>query len=150
MINLPQIPTDLDTTYNMCFGCGRDNPIGLKLSFQWDGKTARAEFFPREEHQGWQGYVHGGIVACLLDEAMAYAAHYSGVNCVTARMEVRLRQMVKVNEPLILTSSVSKQNRRLIETKATVSLRDGTAIAEGTSTLFIISARKEPLKNGKK
>ena len=57
----------------MCFVCGKDNPIGLKLRFDWDGKTARAEFTPTELYQGWQGVVHGGIIAVMLDEVAAWA-----------------------------------------------------------------------------
>ncbi len=59
-----------------CFGCGRKNPIGLKLKFQWDGKTATAEFAAGENHQGWPGIVHGGIIFSILDEAMAYVPYY--------------------------------------------------------------------------
>jgi len=144
MVTWPQISLDTDRGYSMCFGCGQSNPIGLKLSFQWDGKTARAEFTPGELHQGWSGFVHGGIITCLLDEAMAYAALFSGVYGVTAKMQVRLRRLALVGEPLIITSSIIKRTKRLVETEAAVSLKDGTPIADGTSTQFVIKTREEP------
>lgn len=151
MINWPQIPiNEINDHYNMCFGCGSNNPIGLKLSFQRDGDAVRAEFVPGEVHQGVPGYVHGGIITCLLDEAMANAAHHNGVDCVTAKMEVRLRQMARVGEPLVLTSSISKQNRKLVQTRASVALKDGTVIAEGTSTLFVVNRRRESLSDAGK
>jgi acyl-coenzyme A thioesterase PaaI-like protein len=52
----------------MCFVCGIDNPIGLKLAFytQDDG-SVMAHFSPRPEHQGYPGYLHGGIATTLLD-----------------------------------------------------------------------------------
>ena len=127
--------------YRMCFGCGHDNPIGLKMSFQWDGKTARAEFTPTKYYQGWSGVVHGGIITCLLDEAMGYAALFEGMNCVTAKMQVKLRRPASIDEPLIITSSTIKKTRKLIKTKATISLKDGTLIAEGTATQFVINTR---------
>ncbi len=139
MVTWPQISVDTDR-YSMCFGCGQENPIGLKLSFQWDGKTARAEFTPSELHQGWSGFVHGGIITCLLDEAMAYAALFSGVNCATARMQVRLRRLALVGEPLTITSSITKKTRKVVEAKAAISQKDGTLIAEGTATQFIINS----------
>ena len=142
MVTWPQISLDIDRGYRMCFGCGPDNPIGLKLSFQWDGKTARAEFTPGEVHQGWSGLVHGGIITCLLDEAMGYAAVFSGVYGVTAKMQVRLRRIALVGEPLVITSSIIKKTKRLIEAEAAVSLKDGTPIAEGTSTQFVVSTNK--------
>jgi len=142
MITWPRMPLDTDRGYSMCFGCGQSNPIGLKLNFQWDGKTARAEFTPGELYQGWSGFVHGGIITCILDEAMAYAALFGGVSCVTAKMQVRLRRLALVGELLIVTSSITKKTRRLVETKAGVSLKDGTPVADGTSTQFVVNTNE--------
>ena len=137
MTTWPQISIDTDRGYSLCFGCGQKNPIGLKLSFQWDGKTARAEFTPTKFYQGWAGFVHGGIVTAILDEAMGYAASSGGANCVTASIQARLKRMALIDEPLIITSSITKKTRKLVKTKANISLKDGTLIAEGTSTQFI-------------
>ena len=141
MKNWPQIPVDTEKGYRLCFGCGRDNPIGLKLSFQWDGKTARAEFTPTKFYQGWSGLVHGGIIMSILDEAMAYAALFEGMNCVTAKMQVNLKRPASIDEPLIITASTVKKTRKLVEAKATISLADGTLIAEGTATQFVINTK---------
>ncbi len=147
MTTWPQISIDTDRDYNLCFGCGQDNPIGLKLSFQWDGKTARAEFSPTEFYQGWPGMVHGGIVICLLDEAMSYAVIFEGMHCVTAKIQVKLRRPASINEPLVITSSVTRKTRKLVETRAVVSLMDGTMIAEGAATHFVAnSANREGKK----
>ena len=141
MKNWPQISVDTDKGYTMCFGCGLDNPIGLKLNFQWHGKTARAEFTPTKSYQGWAGLVHGGIIICILDEAMGYAALFGGMNCVTAKVQVKLKRLIPIDEPLIITSSIIKKTRKLVETKAAISLKDGTLIAEGTATQFVINTR---------
>jgi len=111
------------------------------LSFQWDGKTARAEFTPTEFYQGWAGLVHGGIIICILDEAMAYAALFEGMNCVTVKMQVKLSHLAPIDEPLIITSSTIKKTRKLVEAKAAISLKDGTLIAEGTATQFVINTK---------
>ena len=147
MKNWPQISVDTEKGYSLCFGCGRDNPIGLKLSFQWDGKTARAEFTPTKLYQGWSGLVHGGIIMSILDEAMAYAALFEGVNCVTAKMQIKLSRLAPIDEPLIITSSTIKKTRKLVESKAAISLKDGTLIAEGTATQFVINTRTGEIIN---
>jgi acyl-coenzyme A thioesterase PaaI-like protein len=139
----PKVDLDTFKEYKMCFGCGKSNPIGLKLSFAWDGKVASAEFIPNENHQGWSKYVHGGILFCLLDEAMGWAAVYSGTNNVTARFSARLKRMVQVGEPLIITCWVSRSTKKLLETEAKIELKDGTVIAEGKSTQFVVSLRGE-------
>ena len=141
MKNWPQISVDIEKGYTQCFGCGQDNPIGLKLSFQWDGKTARAEFTPTKLYQGWAGLVHGGIIMSILDEAMAYAALFEGMNCITAEMRVKLRRLAPIDEPLIITASTIKKTRKLVEAKAAISLTDGTPIAEGTATQFVINTK---------
>ena len=137
----PQMFIDADSDYRQCFGCGQDNPIGLKLSFQWDGKTARAEFIPGEFYQGWPGLVHGGITICLLDEAMGWAVMFQGMNCVTARMQVKLSRLTSINEPLVVTASITRKTRKVVETKAVVTLRDGTLIAEGTAKHFVANSQ---------
>jgi acyl-coenzyme A thioesterase PaaI-like protein len=142
MVTWPQISLGISGDYPLCFGCGQDNPIGLKLKFHWDGKTARAEFTPQEFYQGWPGLVHGGILICLLDEAMTYAAVFEGVNGVTARLQVDLKRPAAINEPLVVTSVLTRKSRKLVETRATVVLRDGTPVAEGTATHYVVSSRR--------
>jgi len=134
----PKVPIDPSVGWDMCFACGEDNPIGLKLKVKWDGKTAKTEFIPNKYHQGWGGIVHGGILTTLLDEAMGYAALYQGLFCVTAKMQARLRRPASIDEPLIITGSVTNDTRKLLETKATITLKDGTTVAEATATMFIL------------
>ena len=131
--------TDLDE--GMCFGCGQRNPIGLKLKFQRDGDGIRAEFTPAAVYQGWPGFVHGGILACLLDEAMSNVVYTIGTTCITASLEIRLRQPVEVAVPLVITASVTRHGRRVIETAAKVCLRDGTILAESTAKQFVVSEK---------
>ena len=137
MSTLPQVSINSD--YSWCFGCGQNNPIGLKLSFRRDGNTVQAEFTPGRLYQGWPEIVHGGIIASILDEAMSYAVHFEGMTFVTARMEVKFKRPAPIAEPLVITSSITRKTRRLVETKATISLRDGTVVAEGTATQFIVN-----------
>ena len=139
----PQIAINVDREYSQCFGCGQNNPIGLKLSFRQDGKTARAEYTPSQLYQGWPGLVHGGILSCILDEAMGWVVMLQGINCVTAEMQVKLKRPVQINKPLTITSSITRQTRKLIKSKAAISLEDGTLIAEGTATQFVVDSQNK-------
>lgn len=147
MTNWPQVSIDTEKAFNMCFACGQKNPIGLKLNFDWDGKAARAEFTPNKFHQGWSGLVHGGIISCLLDEAMSYAALFEGVNSLTAKMQTRFRRPVQIDEPLIITASLTKKTRKLVEAKAEILLKDSTPVADSIATLFILNQREERPKS---
>jgi len=136
MADRRQIAISFDSSDGLCFGCGQNNPIGLKLDFKWDSRTARAEFTPDGFHQGWPGIVHGGIIAAMLDEAMGQAILFSGLNCVTAQMQVNYKQPILTGDKLVITGSISKNNRRLVEAEAKVSLPDSTVMAEG-SAIFV-------------
>ena len=138
MVDLPKVNIDTDLHKNQCFGCGPHNPIGLKLTFDIDGDTLRTECTPAAVYQGWPGLVHGGILTLILDEAMNNVTYLTGTPCITASMNIRLRQPVKVEETLYITAKITKRNRKLIESRARICLKDGTVIAESTSKQFVV------------
>lgn len=55
---------------NMCFVCGTKNKAGLKLNFEVKDEIIKAEFIPDKRLQGFEGIVHGGIVAAVLGLAV--------------------------------------------------------------------------------
>jgi acyl-coenzyme A thioesterase PaaI-like protein len=82
----------------MCFLCGRQNPIGLKLDFYEDHEAnqVRVEITVPEIYQGYPGVVHGGIVAAMLDEVAGRAVLIGGSDedlMATLRLTVRYRRL---------------------------------------------------------
>ena len=120
-----------------CFGCGIDNPHGLQLKFKWDGKSARAEFIPLKAHQGWPGFVHGGLLATMLDEAAGWSALGKGIDMVTARMEILYRNPARIGIPLIITGTITRENSKRFEAYSTINTKNGTLIAECNSVYII-------------
>jgi acyl-coenzyme A thioesterase PaaI-like protein len=100
-------------TRHYCFGCGADNPHGLKLDFRIENKRAVAEFQPRAEHQGYPGLVHGGLIATALDEAMGWAMYTLGVWAVTGKMEVKYRQSLPLDSKATVSGEVVRNARWL-------------------------------------
>ena len=137
MVVIPKVTLNSDLNEGFCFGCGCNNPIGLKLKFVKEGDAVKAEFTPDKAHQGWPGLLHGGILGCLLDEAMSNAAYATGNTCVTASITIRQRQPIKVEVPLLVTARVTRHRKKLIETEGQVCLKDGTVVAESTAKQFI-------------
>lgn len=123
--------------FPMCFGCGKENPVSLKLRFVKNGDEARCECVISEFYQGWRGYAHGGIIFTILDEAMAYA-FYPEITGVTAKTEVRIRQPVPIGVPLEVTGRVVKKTRKIFTTAAEIMLRDGTVLAECTAQVYVV------------
>jgi uncharacterized protein (TIGR00369 family) len=141
MLNFPEFTPNKDTSH--CFGCGTENAIGLKLKFTWDEKshTASADFTPDERLQGWSGFVHGGISACVMDEAMGWVGMFAGANNVTARLQVRYRKMIAIGHTYKVSCTIIKQTNRLIETRAAITDNEGTVLTEATSTQYILGSQ---------
>ncbi|MFY9689652.1 MAG: hypothetical protein WAJ86_06935, partial [Candidatus Acidiferrales bacterium] len=73
---------------NHCFGCGGANARGMQLTFEQDDSARRIKgmFRVGAEYQGAAGFVHGGIIATLLDEVMAKVSRFSSEHAVTAEL----------------------------------------------------------------
>lgn len=85
----------------MCFACGPENPIALGLKFKQIAENkVKAEFQPSENHQGYNGIIHGGLTATLLDEAMAYVVGFKGIKAFTAELNIRFRKAIEIGKPL--------------------------------------------------
>lgn len=125
----------------VCFACGQENPIGLRLRFRQDGEGIRAEFTPGPEYQGYEGVLHGGIIAAALDDAMANLFHMKGQETMTARLEVRYRREAPIGTPLIVSARVLGDRGRLFTAEATLTLPDGTRLADARGTLVRGSGR---------
>ncbi len=100
--------------YAHCFACGRGNPIGMHLDgfARVDGEVV-VSFTPRPEYAGFDGVLHGGIVATALDEIMAWSAMLDAGSLVyTGTMELRYRKVAPVDAEYELRGRVDEQRGR--------------------------------------
>ena len=122
---------------NRCFGCGPANSGGLHLEFfiAQDGSVVCpatiAEIF-----EGPTGYLHGGIIATLLDETMSKAVRAQGVTAMTRRLEVDYRRPVPSGKPIRMEGRVVRSEGRKCWTEAKIVDSEGILLAHG-SGLFI-------------
>ncbi|MGO9679102.1 MAG: PaaI family thioesterase [Candidatus Sulfotelmatobacter sp.] len=77
IIPMPSKSHGHDTRYmklqkNYCFVCGMDNPDGMRLKFILDEarQTFVCRFHLSKRYTGPPGHCHGGVIACILDDAM--------------------------------------------------------------------------------
>ncbi|UCE78893.1 MAG: PaaI family thioesterase [Nitrospiraceae bacterium] len=119
-----------------CFVCGSKNPHGLHLVFRsQDGKIS-AEFVPQKSCQGFKDLVHGGIISCVLDEAMMKAVLSQGMEAVTVELIVRLQNPLYVGNRALIEAEIKKTGNRLIETAARIRKEGGTVVAEAKAKLL--------------
>ncbi len=113
----------------MCFGCGPENPIGLRLTFAWVADRYETHWTPLAAHQGWAGRAHGGIVALVLDEILSRAALTThGLDWVTAELTTRLVRPARIGVPLVGRSWVQSAHSRLIVCAGEVREAEGGAL----------------------
>ncbi len=84
-----------------------------------------------DDYVGWSDKVHGGIIATLLDEVMAWAPSSYDSWAVTAEMSVRYRSPANPGELLTATGRVAERRRRIFEVVGEVRGADDRVIAEG-------------------
>ena len=118
----------------MCFCCGRDNPIGLHLHFDYDGEYVWTSFTPAEVHQGYPGIMHGGIAYAILDEVIGRTAIAHDLWVVTAKMGIRYRQPVPLDQPLRARGEILDRKRRMVTARGEILLADGSVAVEALGT----------------
>jgi acyl-coenzyme A thioesterase PaaI-like protein len=116
----------------MCFVCGMENPIGLRASFyeDVDGRVI-LKYTPREEHQGYPGFVHGGIISALMDEAIGRVVTSRDIWAVTAKLELKFRKPVPLGEEFTIVGELLRLRPRSFEARGELRLADGTLAVEG-------------------
>jgi acyl-coenzyme A thioesterase PaaI-like protein len=122
----------------MCFACGMQNPVGLRMRFADDGAgEVRAEYTVPAHFQGYPGLVHGGIVTAMLDEVVGRVSMIDDPNhfMMTVKIEVKFRQPVPVETPLTIVGRILRRRGRLMTAHSALHLPDGTLAAEAEAVL---------------
>lgn len=127
-----------------CFICDNNNsnPRALRLKLMWDAgsQTVLVDLQPDETWCGYAQVVHGGLIASVLDEAMAWAVkRQMGEWAFTADFQVRYKKPVAPGRDYHVKARVSEPEGRLIN--ATAELVDGEGrITAQAKAVFLPSA----------
>jgi uncharacterized protein (TIGR00369 family) len=113
-----------------CFACGDANPIGMRLEIELGEGTATTTWIPGPDFVGWEDKVHGGLLATLLDEVMAWAPSSYDSWAVTAEMRIRYRTPANPGEALTARGWVTERRRRIYHVRGEVRNADGRLIAD--------------------
>ena len=128
---------------NHCFVCGELNLSGLRVRPVIDAanRSASCSLAIPKEFQGWEGIVHGGILATLLDETCAYAAKGLVEHVVTAEITVSYKKPVPLATELRVTATVVSQRRKIIEVKGQIEI-GGEIYAEASARMFVVARER--------
>ena len=124
----------------LCFVCGGRNEAGLKLTLRTNSERGESEadvVFP-SRFQGWEGIVHGGLLATVLDEALIYAAGAKGFKCVTGEITIRFIKPARTDVRQTVKGRFLEDKGRIVLAESEVLDADGAQIARASGKLFKI------------
>jgi uncharacterized protein (TIGR00369 family) len=127
---------------NRCFGCGEANAAGLRLEFllAQDG-TVVCPATSSDSFEGHPGYLHGGIIATLLDETMSKSVRARGLTAMTGHMEVDFRRPVPSRAPIRMEGRVVRSEGRKHWVEARILDSDGKALAHSKGLFVEVTPR---------
>lgn len=133
-------------TSRMCFVCGESNPAGVHVRFyeQEDGSLL-ARFTAQEQHQGYPGRMHGGVITAVLDEVIGRAImirYGEAIWGVTGEINVRFRRPAPLDVELTAVGRITRETSRLFEGAGELTLPDGTVAAEASGKYIKLDISK--------
>jgi len=125
----------------MCFICGIENPIGLKLKiYEIEPGVIEATYLAPEHFQGYPGVLHGGIVATILDEISGRAQMGPPDQprfMFTAKLEVKYRKNVPTGKLLKIIGKAGKAKARTAEGWAGIYDNETEELLAEATTLLV-------------
>jgi uncharacterized protein (TIGR00369 family) len=129
---------------NSCFGCGGANARGMKLTFEQDDARRRitGRFQLGEEYQGGSGFLHGGIIAVLLDEVMSKVCRFHKEHAVTADLRVEYLRPIRVNQEIVVEGFIARRDGRQLYHEGEIRNAAGELLARGQGRFVVIDPNK--------
>ena len=125
---------------NYCFGCGKNNPEGMRLRFSYDEDRKRfiSRFRLGRRYTGPPGHAHGGVIATILDEAMGKVNKFRSVVALTRSMNVEYLRPVPLGQELTVTGWEQKVEGREHTNVAQITNADGDILARSTGIFVAV------------
>ena len=126
-----------------CFVCGKENSLGLKMIFRLENDVCRSEFAPGDDHCGFDGVTHGGIIYSALDDVMANWIFLKNIRAYTAKCEIRYKGSLPTGTPVTLEGHCVKNRGRLIVMRGQMTRTDTMEIVAETQASFMLESRQD-------
>lgn len=96
--------------------------------------------------QGYDGIMHGGVVAALLDAAMTHCLFHRGIQGLTGDLHVRFVHSISCDAQLEIRAWMEANRKSLYRLKAEI-VCDGTVMAWAEATFMRRSVSSGPVKD---
>ncbi len=125
---------------NNCFGCGGANDYGMQLTFEVDPESGRAvgKFKLGSRYAGGAGFVHGGVIAVLLDEVMGKISKLSEERAVTAELNIEYRKPVPTDAEIVVSGWQENEKGRNRFRVGEIHDAQGNLLARGRGRFVVV------------
>jgi len=108
-------------SHQHCMLCGTQSTFGLKLDFYGDQHSdVWAKAKGSIHQQGYQGILHGGFIAALLDASMCNLIFNQGKEAVTADMNIRYLAEIPITSDILIHAKIIKSYLTLYKVEAEI------------------------------
>jgi hypothetical protein len=108
---------------------------GLRFSFDKSG-VLTGEFVCNGFHQGYDGIVHGGVIASIIDASMAQCLMGHGVVGYTVNLSVKYRKPVAIRKPAAIKTFISGLSAGLLYTMKCEIVQDNKVTVKASGRFF--------------
>lgn len=126
-------------SYPLCPVCGdpAKNPLALGVRWFYDSDAARVvgTFTAGANHTGYENTLHGGLLASLLDECLAWAcAAARGSYFVTGELTLRYKAAAPLGVPIEICGVAGEARGPYVRADGDARLSNGTVLATAVGT----------------
>jgi acyl-coenzyme A thioesterase PaaI-like protein len=109
--------------------CGSTNGQSARLHFAvCDDGSVEAHFFGSNLEQGYDGVLHGGVIATVLDAAMTNCLFTLGRGGLTAELSMRFRHPVRTGRGAVVRAWIERDAAPLFVLRAEL-IQDDRSVA---------------------
>ncbi len=127
---------------NRCFGCGPANPSGLQLEFFLaEDKSVVCLAQVSDQFEGHPGYLHGGAIATLLDEAMSKSVRARNISAMTRQLTIDYLRPVPCCAPIRIEGRIVKHEGRKYWAEAAILDEHRSRLAHASGVFIEIKSK---------
>lgn len=140
---VPEGAPILDPHRASCFGCGSENPRGMRMRHARDGDEIVSAFLATPAFTGAPGTLHGGAIFAALDDAMGTAPLVLAEElALTRSLTVRFQRPALLGMALEIRSRITSREGRRIVVEAEMT-SGGQQVATSTGTFVVVTLSDE-------
>jgi acyl-coenzyme A thioesterase PaaI-like protein len=130
-----------DVHHSQCLFQHKPPVDDLRFGFSENG-VLKGRFVFSEEHQGFAGIVHGGVIASIIDASMAQCCMGHGLVAYTGDLSIRYRNPVRIAMPTFLETRIVRKALSVLFSLECNITQEGAVHVDAKGRFFKVPIKK--------